>query len=880
MPPQDKAESPVTTTQEPAQEATGSQFSKGTAVSRMLLESAGMYSFSPKQVALTQAQPAEQKDSSVTTKQTIADFAGSLTAGVSGVVAYSLMNAASHGAFKAFSIPVAMMAGGATKFSVKTGVEHAILDEKNRTANASDLAWGAVDGLAGVVGSAVDQQVSKRYLTNLGRNALGTNISNETALEGAKVIVKNSGIEAIKHNVLRGMAGGAAGTFVWSAPRRIWEHRDEYAKNPGDAILSTATQMTQDVAFGSVFGGALTGTGTALFRGRQIAGELGAKFKTEANVMRIDGRFMGDFHSNIDQLPYMKTALDKLNAQSAAKGVPTSFDITGDALSGHVNFAFTKGGKVEYETLIDMQARKIILGNHEHDAAGGLFDVPRWGKVMRPILEKNPNVSVINSNLDVSAYPEYAGLTKPYVVEEIMAPWGKTKVATIGLTTDEGAVGAIKYHDAEATAIAAIKDLNSQGIKHIVLDTHIGLGEDIKLARALIRENLVVSRIQGGHSHSITPVPMWIGPEKGFIGRSIDRLLGRHSGGNFEIPIMHAGSGGRWLGNFQSAVNVDGTANRYFTRGNLVPITTDLAADQGVAQSIKNAIPERNALTAETYGAMATGNYSARGLRIRETALGNLVSDAIRTGLKPQLGDDLVVMTHSGGIRDQIVAGKQLTRLDIANLVMNAGKREGEIQELVNVRLTGNQIKQGLEYGVRDLPTPAKPTVMDRVGQLFFPKVEDVGPDLSGNFVQVSGLKYSIDLSGQGWAAGTPGSRINNLKIQTAGGGFVPVEPNVTYNVVTRQHPVHKWTKAGMFGPERTLEDVAQEIQMRPVPVSQVDLIAQYIAGKTFDPRTFSNVEGRIINNTQTVRKLPVKVGVSVVAQPAVRAVEDNIDRK
>ncbi|HIN63858.1 MAG TPA: bifunctional metallophosphatase/5'-nucleotidase, partial [Candidatus Obscuribacterales bacterium] len=714
----------------------------------------------------------------------------------------------------------------------------------------------------------------------LGRNALGANISNDTAMEGAKVIVKNSGIEAIKHNVVRGMAGGAAGTFVWSAPRRVWENKDQFATNPGDAVATTASQMAQDVAFGSLFGGALTGTGTALFRGRQIAGELGAKIRSEDKVMRIDGRFMGDFHSNLDQLPYMKSALDKLNAQSYAKGTPSSFDITGDALSGHVNFAFTKGGQVEYETLIDMQARKIILGNHEHDAAGGLFDVPRWGKMMRPILEKNPNVSVINSNLDVSAYPEYHGLTKPYVIEEVMAPWGKTKVATIGLTTEEGAVGAIKYHDAEQTAIAAIKDLNSQGIKHIVLDTHIGLGEDLKLAKALIRENLPVSRIQGGHSHSITPVPIWVGPEKGFIGRGIDRLLGKPVGGNFEIPIMHAGSGGRWLGNFQSAINMDGTANRYFTRGNLVPITPELGADERVALAIKNALPERNALTEETYGAMAIGNYSARGLRVKETALGNLVSDAIRTGLKPQLGDDLIVMTHSGGIRDQIVAGKPLTRLDIANMVMNAGKREGEIKELVNVKMTGSQIIQGLEYGVRDLHTPTKPTVAQRLGQLFFPNADEMPQDLSGNFVQVSGLKYSIDLAGVPWRPGSLGGRINNVKVQAADVSFSPIELDKTYNVVTRQHPVHKWTKAGLFGPDRTLEDVAKEIQMQPVPVSQVDLIAQYIAGKQLDPKTFSAVEGRITNNTQTVRKLPIKVGVSVVAQPAVRAVEDNIERK
>ncbi|HIA53120.1 MAG TPA: bifunctional metallophosphatase/5'-nucleotidase [Candidatus Melainabacteria bacterium] len=854
------------------------QLSKGTAVSKMLLETAGVYSFKPQQIA--QAQPGETKESGVAAKQTVADFAGSLTAGVSGVVVYSLLNATTHGAAKAASIPLAMLAGGTTKYTVKTGVEHAILDEKHRTANASDLAWGAVDGLAGVVGSAVDQQVSKRYLSALGRNALGANISNDTAMEGAKVIVKNSGIEAIKHNVVRGMAGGAAGTFVWSAPRRVWENKDQFATNPGDAVATTASQMAQDVAFGSLFGGALTGTGTALFRGRQIAGELGAKIRSEDKVMRIDGRFMGDFHSNLDQLPYMKSALDKLNAQSYAKGTPSSFDITGDALSGHVNFAFTKGGQVEYETLIDMQARKIILGNHEHDAAGGLFDVPRWGKMMRPILEKNPNVSVINSNLDVSAYPEYHGLTKPYVIEEVMAPWGKTKVATIGLTTEEGAVGAIKYHDAEQTAIAAIKDLNSQGIKHIVLDTHIGLGEDLKLAKALIRENLPVSRIQGGHSHSITPVPIWVGPEKGFIGRGIDRLLGKPVGGNFEIPIMHAGSGGRWLGNFQSAINMDGTANRYFTRGNLVPITPELGADERVALAIKNALPERNALTEETYGAMAIGNYSARGLRVKETALGNLVSDAIRTGLKPQLGDDLIVMTHSGGIRDQIVAGKPLTRLDIANMVMNAGKREGEIKELVNVKMTGSQIIQGLEYGVRDLHTPTKPTVAQRLGQLFFPNADEMPQDLSGNFVQVSGLKYSIDLAGVPWRPGSLGGRINNVKVQAADVSFSPIELDKTYNVVTRQHPVHKWTKAGLFGPDRTLEDVAKEIQMQPVPVSQVDLIAQYIAGKQLDPKTFSAVEGRITNNTQTVRKLPIKVGVSVVAQPAVRAVEDNIERK
>lgn len=847
-----------------------------TQTSKALLEAAGIHrvDLTPEEMAAQSAPPPKTSEKGVSIRQTIADVTGSVGAGVSGVAVFSLVNVATKGSARALTIPLAMLAGGVTKYGVKSGVEHAILDQENHTTSKADLAWGAVDGLAGVVGSAVEQRISKQYLSALGRRALGSSISTDTALEGAQVIVKNSAFEAVKHNAVRGAAGGAAGTFVWSAPRRIGDNASEFATNPGEATFNTTVQMAQDVALGGLFGGVLSGGGTALFRGKELSGQTIAKLRGDADVMRIDGRFVGDFHSNLDQLPHMKTALEGLNKDSARRGIPTSFDITGDAISGHVNFAFTKGGQVEYESLIDMQARKIILGNHEHDAAGGLFDVPRWGKMIKPILDKNPSVSVINTNLDVSAYSEYQGLMKPYVIEEIAAPWGKTKVATIGLTTEEGAVGSIKYNDAERVAIETIRDLNSQGIKHIVLDTHIGLGEDIKLAKALIREDLKVSRIQGGHSHSITPEPIWVKPERGFLGRTIDSLTGRPSGGNFEIPIMHAGSGGRWLGDFRVAMKPDGTAHRFHTTGQLHPITPDIPADPHLSEAIKQALPERNLLRQELYGAQAIANYTARGLRERETALGNLVSDAIRDGLKKDLGDDIVVMTHSGGIRDQIVAGKELNRLDLSNLIMNAGKREGEIKELVNVQMTGDQIRQGLEYGIRDLHPAVKPSFGTRMKSLFVEKTDEVKQDLSGNFVQVSGLKYSIDLHGKPWTPTDVSSRITNLRIQNSAGEYVPIDPAQTYSVVTRQHPVHKWAKAGMFGVDKSFEQVQQELRMRKVEVSQVDLLANYIQGKNIDPKTFSNVEGRITTANEAVKPLPVRVGVSVLAQPLVRTTD------
>nr|HNH75510.1 hypothetical protein [Candidatus Obscuribacter sp.] len=122
MPPFDQQDIPAQQLDAPPE----SQLFKNTAVSDMLLQTAGLYSFKPQPVAPRPAE--EQKETSVALRQTAADFAGSLTAGVSGVVAFSLLNATTHGAAKAMSVPLAMLAGGATKYTVKSGVEHTLLD--------------------------------------------------------------------------------------------------------------------------------------------------------------------------------------------------------------------------------------------------------------------------------------------------------------------------------------------------------------------------------------------------------------------------------------------------------------------------------------------------------------------------------------------------------------------------------------------------------------------------------------------------------------------------------------------------------------------------------------------------------------------------------
>lgn len=805
----------------------------------------------------------EADDSSVGLKQTVAEFTSSLGAGITGAVGFGLSIAGRRGPLKAITIPLTLALAGGTKYGIKNGIEHALLEEKDRTASAADFAWGIVDGVAGIAGSAVEQRVSRQLVRHLGARALGSSISQHTASDAGKIILKNSAIDALKLNTVRGIAGGAAGTFTWSVPHRVHENWEELKTNPSSALGRVAMQTTQDTAMGSLFGGAFSGGFTAINRGKQLFGHARARVEGPSRLLQTDHRFIGDFHSDLDQLPHMKTKLDQLNAQSAARGIPSSFDITGDTISGHVNFAFTKGGKVEYESLIDMGAGKFILGNHEYDAAGGMFDVPRWAKVMAPILKKHPQVSVLNANMDFSAYPEYAGLTKPYVVEELVAPWGKTKVATVGLTTKEGALGAIKYNDAEAVAIQTIKDLNAQGIKQIILDTHLGLAEDIKLAQALIGHDLKVAGIMGGHSHSITPTPVWVGPRRSIL----DRLLMRTKGGDFEIPIMHSGPSGRWLGDFRPAMRPDGTAHRYHTTGKLHAITSDITPDAALQSRIEAALPERTALKQISYDATATGNYSNRDVRQKETALGNLISDAIRSGLRNELGDDILVMTHSGGIRSQIVAGKPITRLDLANLVMNAGKASQETQELVFVRIPGRYIKDGLEYGVRNMEPPTLPNLWKRIAGLFVEQ-QHAQPPQPGNFVQVSGMRYTIDLTKPAWEKGAGGGRVTSVKVQN-GENFENLDPLKLYSVVTRRHPIHKWWQAGVFG-DKPFEQVAQDLKMQDVQKSQVDLIGEYIRGKSIDPRVFSPVEGRIVNVTKDVPELTFRPARSVGAFPAV----------
>lgn len=818
---------------------------------------------------------------------TAIEVGSSLTAGIGGTVAFSLARTAPLPPMaKALTLPVAMLAGGVLKYGSKTALEHAALAPEERTASSADLAWGAVDAVSGIGASTVEKMVATRYFTSLGRAELGATVAAPVAQHAGYMLAKESLSSGIKSNMVRGITGGATGAAIWSLPHRTSENWQEIKQAPYQGLSKTATQLVGDAGLGAFMGGGLGFAGTTIVRYKDVAGKLKAAVMPEKNLLRLDNYHINDFHSNTEIMPRLTTLVGKLQQDSARRGVDARFIVPGDVESGRVNFAFTKGGQIENEVLMRAGAKEFVPGNHAYDAPGGKGDVARYPAVMEPLLQKHPDVSLLAANLDVSAYPQYQRILKPYTVRTVVQDGVEHKVGTIGLTTEEGAIEGLKYIDAQQAAEKAIRELNAQGVKIINIHSHLGLGEDIKLAQSLIAKDLKVAGIFSAHSHDTLLRPLWVGtrqasanqPESSF--KALIPFLRSRNSGSFEIPIVQAGDSGKWVGELRQAIRPDGTAHRYQTTGRLHQVSSDIPEDMGVRRFLDENLADINALKAEKYEATAVSPYEVANSRNRETAIGNLMADAIHSGLQKRLGDSApqAVMVHSGGIRADIPAGQPLTRLDIANIVMNAGKREGEQKELVMVTLKGSQLKDAIEYGLRERATPATPSWTQKLKSLFQESHSEL-VDEPGNFVQTSGIRYAFDTTKPGLTPQSSGQRIVDLQIRNAKGQFEPYNPDSNYTIATRFHPLEKWFKHNIFGQGKTLEQVHKEVNAQAIQVSQVDLIGEYIAGKTIDPVKFSAVEGRIIDRSPGAAGEIMQPGKSLFTQPIV-AGTDNSNKK
>lgn len=771
------------------------------------------------------------------------EMAGTLAAGIAGAVAFG-----AGGKARLFgvarSLTLAAGAGSVVKYTVKSALEDVLLKPEERDVSRKDLIWGTVDGLSGAAGSLAESAVARRGLIAIGRKALGSEITESAAMTAGERVAAQSILPRFKLSLTRSLAGGATGTFVWSVPHRVSENLEEIKRNPLAGLKKTKTEVLDDTLFGTVLSAGLTAGGLGLVHSAKIARFGAARLAGDSGVTRLDLFHLNDLHSEIigdHSLPRIVTKLDDLRSKSTSLGHPSQALNAGDLESGNVVFAYTRGGLIENEVAARAGFKIAVPGNHPYDVAEGGADVLRYQKVMQQVMADHPDLKLLAANLDLSAYPEYAKLVKPYTTLDV-GPLGKTeRVGVIGLVTEEGARGDIKYQDAATAAQKYIDELHLQGIKKILVLSHQGLAQDISLAQRVKG----ITAIIGGHSHDVEAIPRWVTQQSEPVSlwqRLNPFRSSRDPYAGWDVPIVQAGSNGHFLGELNLAMKANGAADRFRTTGRLHGITKVIPAERESEQFINSHLNGLDKLRKIDYNAEATAPFSDANIRNREVPLGDLISDAMAWGVRKNLGAESVdvALTHSGSVRSGIASHRPITRYELSNVFINTGNPAKEVKEMLVLPMTGKQLKDTLEFGVHDLA----PRSAARKGpvawlQRFF-GVPQLTRDVTetGNFLQVSDdLRYSFDLSKKPSLPGAnaPG-RVGDVMLKGKTGVFEPIADDATYKVLTRFHEAEKWYKHGIFGKANSFSDAVVKLGGKPVKLSRVELAGEFVRGRTLSP--------------------------------------------
>jgi 2',3'-cyclic-nucleotide 2'-phosphodiesterase (5'-nucleotidase family) len=394
--------------------------------------------------------------------------------------------------------------------------------------------------------------------------------------------------------------------------------------------------------------------------------------------------------------------------RDAAPGAVLLLD-AGDAFQGTFVSNSSRGqAMVEVMNLAGVDA--FALGNHEFDWGVETLQA-RMGQASFPVL-------AANLETDAGATPE--GVS-PYVILQA----GDVRVGVLGMT----------YHDLQtivrASAIEGLRstppveavrrylpEVKEQSDLAIVL-SHLGFEGDQALARAVPEIPLIV----GGHSHGA--------PRGGYqVG---------------DTTLAYAGANGQYLG--EVVLQFDPRRKLVMSLEARAIRVTDAGTPNGDVEALVETWGDQvQAIGSQVVGEAAAPLNAARGV---ETALGNLITDAMRAA---DLGDGKafdIALHNDGGIRADVDAGPITYAELYAVLPFD--------NSLVGVDLTGAQVKEMLEDGISD----------------------------QGSEIQVSGLSFAYTVNK------APGRRVMEVLV-----GGQPLDPGRTYRVVTidylYSHPLYE----------------------------------------------------------------------------------------
>jgi 5'-nucleotidase / UDP-sugar diphosphatase len=396
----------------------------------------------------------------------------------------------------------------------------------------------------------------------------------------------------------------------------------------------------------------------------------------------------------------------------------------GDVFQGTLYFNQYRGLADRY-FMHRMLYRVMTLGNHEFDLGPG------------PLADflKGARFKVVSANVDVSAEPRLKGLFAPYAVVQV----GGERVGVIGLTTPDTKEIAnpgptVAFLDPYESAQKAVYELLAKGVNKIVVLSHLGYGEDLKLARRLVGAQVIV----GGHSHTLLgsfphPELRPAGPYPTVVKNPEGK----------DVLVVQAWEWGKVVGLLEVTFDARGQLVAY--KGEALLMTPEVSPEDFFAKEALLAYAQPvMALMGQVIAEAKVDLVGERAIvRKRESNLGNLIADGMVW--KTRGAGVQIALQNGGGIRASIpkgpiTVGKVYEVLPFGNT-------------LVVMDLKGKEILAALENGVSQWEQGA------------------------GRFLQVSGLRYAFDL------ARPAGSRVVRVEVKTEK-GFAPLDLEATYRVV------------------------------------------------------------------------------------------------
>ncbi len=384
---------------------------------------------------------------------------------------------------------------------------------------------------------------------------------------------------------------------------------------------------------------------------------------------------------------------------------------------------------------------------------------------------------VISGNLDLSASEELNGKVGNHVVLEL----GGQKIGIVSaLATDTVETSSpgddVVFQDEITSLTADVAALQEQGVNIIIALTHVGLSKDLEIAAQVPGLDVVV----GGHSHTL-------------LANDNDRAAGPYPTMVGDVPVVQAYAYSKYLGELDVVFDDDGQV--ISAQGAPILLDASVVPDADMAARVAEMgapIEEMKTRVVADAAQVIGGDRSI--CRAQECTMGNLVADAMLDAVADQ--GVTIAIQNGGGLRASIdigpiTMGEVLTVLPFQNT-------------LATFDIDGAGLIAALENGVSQVEEGA------------------------GRFPQVAGMAFAWD------PAQPAGQRIVSVEVASED-GFVPLDPDATYQVVTNNYVRNGGDGYAMFaGDDRNAYDFGPDL---------ADVTAAYLAANApYQPYT----DGRI----------------------------------